>query len=65
MPASDTRSDDSFCDTCRNSSLDDSCYGVHGSDNLGLELWRDVEFDLLEEVLGGAEAAHNKNILVR
>ena len=63
MPTSNTRSDDSFCDACRDGTFDDGCHRVHGSHNLGLELWWNVEFDLLKKVLGGAETADDENIL--
>jgi len=50
VSTSDTVRDDSLCDTGCDSALDDSGDGVHGSDDLGLELRGHVEFDLLEEV---------------
>ena len=63
MSAGDTRGDDSFGDTGGDGSLDDGGDGVHGADDFGLELWRDMEFNLLEEVFRGAEAADYKDIL--
>lgn len=51
MPSSDTRRDDSFSYACRDRTLDDCCHRVHGPDDLGLELRRNVELDLLEQVL--------------
>jgi hypothetical protein len=50
VSAGDTVRDDSLCDTSCDGALDDSGDGVHGPDDLGLELRRDVELDLLEEV---------------
>lgn len=50
MPASDTVCDDTFGDTGRDGALDNSRDRVHGTHDLGLELRRHVELDLLEEV---------------
>ena len=50
MSSGHTRSDDTLRDTCGDGTLDDRGHGVHRSDDLVLELWRYVEFDLLEEV---------------
>lgn len=65
VPTCDTVGDDSFCDSCGDSSLDDRCDGVHGSDNLRLVLRRHVEFNLLEQVLGGTESTNHKHVLRR
>ncbi|KAI6753122.1 hypothetical protein HG531_005291 [Fusarium graminearum] len=59
----DTVGDDSLCDTSSNSTLHNGSHGVHGSDNLGLELGGNVELDLLEEVLGGTETTDNQDVL--
>lgn len=45
-----TRSDDTLGNTSSDSTLDDGGDGVHGTDDLVLELRRDVQLDLLEEV---------------
>ena len=59
MAAGDARRDDALGDAGRDGALDDGGHGVHGPDDALLELRRDVEFDLLEEVLGGAETAYH------
>jgi hypothetical protein len=51
MPTSDTVCDNTLCDTSSDGTLDNSSDGIHGSDDLGLELRWHVELDLLEEVL--------------
>lgn len=63
MPPSDTGGDDAFGDTGGDCTFDDGGDRVHGADDLGLVLWGHVEFDLLEEVFGGAETADDKDIL--
>jgi hypothetical protein len=55
MPTCNTVCDDTLGNTGCDSSFDDGGNGVHRADDLGLELRRDVKFDLLEEVFGGAE----------
>jgi len=60
-----TMSDYSFCDTSCDSALDDGGDRVHGPDNLGLELWRNVELDLLEEILGCAKSTYYQDVLER
>lgn len=50
MPAGDTVCDNTFSDTGSDGTLDDGGDGVHGSDDLGLELGWNVELNLLEEV---------------
>ena len=51
MPSGDTMRDDTFCDTCRDGTLDDGGDGVHRPYDFVLELWRHVELDLLEKIL--------------
>ena len=63
MPASDTGGDDSLGNACSDGAFDNGGDRVHGSDNFLLELRGDVEFDLLEEVFGSAEAADDKDVL--
>ena len=58
-----TGSDDALGDTSRDSAFDYGSHRVHRADDLGLELWRYVEFDLLEEVLRSPEPADNKDVL--
>lgn len=48
MSTGDTRCDDTLGDTSSDGTLDNGSDRVHGPDNLGLELGRDVELDLLE-----------------
>jgi hypothetical protein len=50
VPTGDTVGDDALGDTCCDGAFDDGGDTVHRTDDFGLELWRDVEFDLLEEV---------------
>lgn len=50
MSTSDTVCDDALSNTGSDGTLDDGSDGIHGSDDLGLELRRDVKLDLLEEV---------------
>lgn len=59
----DTVGDDSLGDTGGDGALDNGGDGVHGSDDLGLELRRDMQLDLLEEVLGGTETTDDQNVL--
>lgn len=61
----DTGGDDSFSYTGCDGTFDNCCDGVHRADNFGLELWRDVKFDLLKEVLGGTKATNDKDILFK
>lgn len=63
VPTCDAMCDDTFCDTGGDGTLDDGSDRVHGSDNLGLELWRHMELDLLEEVFRCTESTHNKDVL--
>ena len=63
VAASDSGGDDTLCDAGCDSTFDDSGDRVHGTDDLGLELRWDVEFDLLEEVFGGTEATHDEDVL--
>jgi len=63
VPARDAVGDDALGDAGRHGALDDGGDRVHGADDFGLELWGNVEFDLLEEVFGGAEAANDKDVL--
>jgi len=59
----DTRGDDPFSDTSCDGTFDNGCDRVHGANNFGLELGRDVELDLLEKVFGGTKATNDKNVL--
>jgi len=63
VTTSDTGGDDSLGDTGRDGAFDDGGDGVHGPDDFLLELGWDVEFDLLEEVFGSAEAANDEDVL--
>ena len=65
VAARDARRDDALGDAGRDGALDDGRDGVHGPDDFGLELRGHVQFDLLEEVFGGAEAADDEDVLVR
>lgn len=51
VSAGDTGGNDTLCDTGGDGTFDDRGDRVHWSDDLVLELWWDVKFDLLEEVL--------------
>lgn len=50
MSSGDTRRDDALGDTSGHGSLDNCGHGIHGSNNLVLELRWNVQFDLLEQV---------------
>lgn len=63
MSPGDTRCDYTFRDTCCHSTFDNGSDRVHRSNDLGLELWGDVEPNLLKEVLRGAKAADHKHVL--
>jgi hypothetical protein len=63
MSTCDTVGDDTFGDTCCDGSFDNGGDGVHGTDDFGLKLWWDVEFDLLEEVFGGTKTTDDEYIL--
>ena len=65
VPTGNTGSHHALGYTGGDGSLDDGSDGVHGTDYFGLELWGDVELDLLEEVFGGAEAADHEDVLER
>jgi hypothetical protein len=51
VSARNARCDDTFGDTSCDSTLDDGGDGVHGSDDLVLELRRNMELNLLEKIL--------------
>ena len=63
MTASYTGGDDALGDTSSDSAFDYSGDGVHRANDLGLELWGNVKFDLLEEVFGSTEATDDEDIL--
>jgi hypothetical protein len=63
MSTSDTMGDDTLSNTGSDGTLDNSSDRVHGSDNLGLELWWHVKLNLLEEILGSTETTNDKNVL--
>lgn len=63
VAAGDAGRDDALCDAGCDCAFYDGGDRVHGSDDFGLELRRDVKFDLLEEVFGGAEAADYEDVL--
>lgn len=63
VPAGDAVCDDAFCDSCGDGALDDGGDRVHGPDDLGLELGRHVELDLLEEVFRRTETTDDKYVL--
>lgn len=63
VTAGNTARDDTLRDTRCDGAFDDGGDGVHGPYDFRLELWRNVEFDLLEEVLRRAEAANDKDVL--
>lgn len=65
VAAGDTGGDDALGDAGGDGAFDDGGDRVHGSDDFGLELWGDVQFDLLEEVFGGAEATDDEDVLER
>lgn len=65
VAARDTGGDDALGDAGGDGAFDDGGDRVHGSDDFGLELWGDVQFDLLEEVFGGAEATDDEDVLER
>jgi hypothetical protein len=63
MSTGNTVCDDTLCNTGGNSTFDNGGDRVHGTDNLGLELWGHMEFDLLEEVLGCTETTDYQDVL--
>ena len=60
-----TGGNDTLSDSSCDGALDDSCDGIHGTDNFGLELRGHMEFDLLEEILRCSKTTDNKNALRR
>jgi hypothetical protein len=64
VTTSNTGCDDTLGDTGCDGSFNDGGDGVHGADDFGLELGRDVEFDLLEEVFRGTETANDEDVLI-
>ena len=63
MPASNARCNNSLSDTSSDSTLDNSCHRIHGTNHLSLELRWNMKLDLLKEVFGSAKTTHNKNVL--
>jgi hypothetical protein len=63
MSAGDAVCDDTFCDTGGNGTFDNGGDRVHRTDDLGLELWGHVKFDLLEEVLRCTETTDYQDVL--
>lgn len=63
MATGDTVCNHSLGDTSSHGTLHDCSNRVHGTDNLGLILWWDVELDLLEEVFRGTKTTNNQDIL--
>ena len=63
MTASYTGGDDALGDTGSDGAFNDGGDGVHGANDLGLELWGNVEFDLLEEVFGSTKATDDEDVL--
>ena len=64
VTASNAGGDDALGDTGCDSAFDDGSDGIHRANDFGLELWRDVKLDLLEEVFRSTKAAHDKDILL-
>lgn len=64
VPSSHAGCNDTLGDTSSNGTFDDGSDGVHRANDLGLKLRRDVELDLLEEILGRTETTHDENILI-
>ncbi len=65
VAASYAGGNDSLGDTGCDGAFDDGSDGIHRSNDLGLELWGNVELDLLEEIFGSTEAPDDKDILNR
>ena len=65
VPPGDARGDDALGDAGGDGAFNDGGDGVHRPHDLVLELGWDVEFDLLEEVFGGAEAADDEDVLCK
>lgn len=63
VATSDTVGDDALCDTSGDGALYDGSDGVHGTNDLGLELRRYVQLDLLEQILGRTETTDNEHVL--
>ena len=64
MPAGHTVCDNTLGDTCCHSTLDDGGYRIHRSNNLGLELWWNMQLNLLKQILRRAESADDQNVLI-
>ena len=58
-----SRCDDTLRDTSRYRTFNDGCDRVHRADDFGLELWGNVQLDLLEEIFGCTKAANDEDIL--
>ena len=63
MTASYAGGNDALCDAGGDSTFDNGGDGIHRTNDLGLELRGNVQFDLLEEVFRGTKAANDQNIL--
>src|SRR6187402_3394106 len=63
MTTSHAGCDHPLSDTSSNGTLNDSGNGIHRSDNLGLELRWDMEFDLLEKIFGCTKTTNHEDIL--
>ncbi len=59
----DTVGNDTFRDAGGDGALDDRGHRIHGPHDLGLELGRNVELDLLEQVLGRTKATNHEDVL--
>lgn len=63
VAASYTGGDDALGDTGCDSTFDNGSDGIHRTNDFGLELWGNVELNLLKEVFGSTESADDKDIL--
>ena len=63
MPTSDARGDDPLSDAGCDGAFNDGRDRIHGSDHFGLELRRDVQPYLLEEIFRGTKATDYKDVL--
>lgn len=63
VAASYTGGNDTLGNTGCDSAFNDGSDRIHRANDFGLELWGNMELDLLEEIFGSTEAADDKDIL--
>lgn len=63
VSSSNTMRDDALGNASSDGTFDDCCHRVHRTHNLGLELGRHMELDLLEEIFRCTKTADDQHVL--